>query len=251
MLRTKAPTLVVAAAAAALALHGPIAQPGGYHAFADGRAWAGIPNAADVLSNLGIALAGAWGCHRLLDPALRHRLGAALPGYALFLAALLLTALGSGYYHWAPDNARLVWDRLPIALACAGLLAGARAQTVAPRQPPWVTPAAAVAALAAVWWWAFTEARGVGDLRPYLLLQAAPLVVIPLWQWSAAAPRRERLAFAGAIALYVLAKLAELGDAWLFDALGAASGHTVKHLLAAAAGALLAWLACGGDRRAQ
>ena len=50
------------------------------------------------------------------------RLRAGWPGYRLFLIGLLLTAFGSGFYHFAPDNARLIWDRLPIALAEAGLI---------------------------------------------------------------------------------------------------------------------------------
>ncbi|HMX53755.1 MAG TPA: hypothetical protein PLP53_07480, partial [Plasticicumulans sp.] len=56
----------------ALQLGGPalpfLAQPPGYHAFADTRALAGIANAADVLSNLSFllaALAGAWTLLRL------------------------------------------------------------------------------------------------------------------------------------------------------------------------------------------
>ena len=55
--------LLIAAAALALALglHGPITQWAGYHDFADARAWLGIPNAENVLSNLPFALIGAWG----------------------------------------------------------------------------------------------------------------------------------------------------------------------------------------------
>ena len=88
--------------------------------------------------------------------------------------------------------------------------------------------------MAGVAWWAAT-----GDLRPYLLLQAAPLLLIPLWQAQNAAPRRERLGFAIGIGLYVLAKAAELADAPILAATGFVSGHTLKHLLAAAAAAVI------------
>ena len=30
---------------------------------------------------------------------------------------MLLTAVGSSYYHLAPDNERLFWDRLPMTIA--------------------------------------------------------------------------------------------------------------------------------------
>jgi len=222
--------------------HGPIHQTPGYHAFADRRALLGIPNAGDVLSNLAIAAAGLWGFWRVRERAAREALGAAWPGYALFFAALALTALGSGYYHWAPDNARLVWDRLPIALACAGVIAGARADTVARAQGPWVTVALAVVAIAGVYWWTWTDARGSDDLGPYLLFQAAPVLMIPFWQAHARSPRGERIAFLIAIVLYGLAKAAELADHPVFEAIGLVSGHTLKHLFAAAAAFALAWM---------
>lgn len=43
--------LVGLLAALLLAAHGPIAQWPTYHHFADTRAWGGLPNAANVLSN--------------------------------------------------------------------------------------------------------------------------------------------------------------------------------------------------------
>lgn len=232
------PTAVMLALIAAMLLHGPIAQLEHYHQFADVRALAGIPNAADVLSNAGFAVVALWGFWMLHgkrhDPSLER----AWPAYAVFLAAILLTAFGSGFYHLAPDNARLVFDRLPIALACAGLLAAVRAETHE-SQPGWVLPALMAAAVASVLWWSFTETLGAGDLRPYLLVQFAPLLVIPIWQWLYASPRADRIAFGIAIGLYVLAKVFELNDRAVLDALGFVSGHTIKHLLAIAAAAVL------------
>ena len=218
-------------------LYGPIGQPPGYHEFADRRTLLGLPNAADVLSNLGFALVGLWGLWNLLRKR-QHSLGFARSGYCLFLGALVLTALGSSYYHLAPDNDRLLWDRLPIALASAGLLLAVRGETHQ-TQPAWMLPALVAAAVASVLWWSYTESHGRGDLRPYLLMQGAPLLFIPLWHWIYGAPRAERVAFGIAILLYALAKLFELGDRAVFDMSGFISGHTIKHLLAAAAAAVL------------
>jgi len=219
-------------AAVAMAVHGPIPQLAHYHDFADRRAWLGIPRAADVLSNLAFAGVAAWAALRLR--ACGAGLGASRAGYALFIAALALTAAGSSYYHWAPDDARLVWDRVPIALACAGLLGAIHARTY-PRAAhrAWLAGLSLFALLSVAWW------RATGDLRPYLLLQGAPLVAIPIWQWATGTPRRERIGFAIAILLYVLAKSAELADAQIFAALGFMSGHTLKHLLAALAAAVI------------
>ena len=80
-------------------------------------------------------------------------------------------------------------------------------------------------AIASVGWWRFTDLTGVGDLRPYLLLQALPIVLIPLWQALYDRPRGERWAFAGALLLYAIAKFAELHDHQIAASLGAITGH--------------------------
>jgi hypothetical protein len=231
------PTGVMVLAVAAMLLHGPIAQLDHYHEFADGRALLGLPSAADVLSNVGFAVVAAWGFWALRGKRHDPLLERAWPGYFVFLVAIALTAFGSSFYHLAPDNDRLLWDRLPIALACAGLLAAVRAETHGSSR--WFLPALIVAAIASVFWWSVTESFGAGDLRPYLLLQAAPLILIPLWQWIYGSPRVDRVAFGIAIGLYALAKVFELNDRVVFDALTYVSGHTIKHLLAVAAAAVL------------
>ncbi len=245
------PLTLVALAAAAMLVHGPIAQLDHYHEFADTRSLFAIPNAADVLSNVGFALAGLWGFWALRSRGSALLTDPALRGYSLFFAALLLTSLGSSFYHLAPDNQRLLWDRLPIALACAGLLAAVHAETRDPQQPPWVPITLVAIAIASVFWWSVTESRGAGDLRPYLLLQGAPLVLVPLWQQLGKAPRASRIAFGIAIVLYAVAKAAEVADRTLFDALGFVSGHTLKHLLAVAAGAVIAASAVRQHRAPQ
>jgi hypothetical protein len=237
-LRHHLPLLVTVLLSSAALRYGPIAQLADYHDFADQSTLAGLPHAADVLSNAGFALIALWGWRRLSaarqHPALRHGWG----GYRLFLAGLFFTAIGSSFYHLAPDNARLVWDRLPIALACAGLLAGVRGDA---RRQDSSAPAAwfALYAVASVAWWHVTETAGAGDLRPYLLLQALPMLLVPLWLWIHKMPRADCRAFGGALLLYAIAKLAELNDHRIAALTGALTGHTLKHLLAGAAAALI------------
>ena len=151
---------------------------------------------------------------------------------------MFLTAFGSAYYHLAPDNARLVWDRLPIALACGGLLAGVWGDVK--KQSSTVLAAwLALLALYSVAWWHFTEQVGEGDLRPYLMFQILPMVLIPLWQWLYRAPTADRLSFGTALLLYAVAKVSELHDHEIAEATGLLSGHTIKHLLATAAAAII------------
>ena len=230
--------ITVTACGLALA-HGPIAQLADYHAFADHSHTAGIPHAADVLSNLGFAIIAIWGWMKLRSNQQHLDLQAGWSGYRLFLFGLLMTALGSAFYHWSPDNDRLVWDRLPIALACAGLLAGVRGDTHRQRSPQIEIFGLSLLAVGSVGWWYVTELSGQGDLRPYLLLQCLPLILIPLWQSINRSPRGERIGFGVAILLYILAKGAELHDHEVLTALGWISGHTLKHLLATAAAATL------------
>lgn len=228
------PGLFVALAGIAMLAWGPIPQLPHYHEFADQHVVWGVPHAFDVLSNVPFALVGAWALWRARGrPASPEG-----PARTIFFLALLATAAGSSYYHWAPDNARLVFDRLPIAIACAALLCAMHARIH--RAPvPGLLAGLLIVAVGSVLWWAWTESMGRGDLRPYLLLQFAPLVLVPLWQWIHREPAAERWGFGLAIALYAAAKVFELQDHAVLEFTGGVSGHTVKHLLAAAAGAVL------------
>lgn len=233
------PTAIVFIVVAAMLGHGVIVQPAGYHDFADHSVLAGFPHAADVFSNIGFALVAMWGVFRLAACWNRPELRAGQAGYKLFLAGLFLTAFGSAYYHLAPDDFRLVWDRLPIALACAGLLAAVRAETVARFDPRKEAFAFGLLAIVSVGWWHLTNGEGQGDLRPYLLLQLLPIALIPLWQWLYRSDIRDRRLFGAALAIYVIAKLAELNDHAFLLANGLISGHTLKHLLATLAAGLI------------
>lgn len=236
------PLGVSIALAAGLLIHGPIAQLENYHGFADARSWVNLPNAANVLSNLAFAAIGLWGLLRVWPRRGTGAMAQTWPGHLLFLSALILTALGSAFYHWAPDDHRLVWDRLPIALICAGLLSGTYAELrPASNGRLHATLLSVAAALSVAWWYVGTR-DGAGDLRPYLFLQVLPMLLLPLWQWIYRAPRFDRWAVAAALAFYGLARLAELADHGIMTLTGAImSGHTLKHLLAAAATGALAW----------
>ena len=224
------------ASAIALALHGAIPQLAEYHAFADARGWLGLPNAANVLSNLPFTLIGAWGLWRL--SAIQH--GPARAAWCCFCAALACTGFGSAIYHWAPANASLVLDRLPIAWACAALLCAFLSERV---DAAWghasTLCGAFIVATASVAWWWFSEHQGHGDLRPYLYLQFLPMLLVPAAlcmklrvQNNAGVPDA---AWWAVLALYAAAKLMELADHSVFEAIAFSSGHTLKHLLAAAA----------------
>ncbi|MES2611283.1 MAG: hypothetical protein V4679_13625 [Pseudomonadota bacterium] len=230
--RPEAGLLIGACALAGLAVLGP-ALPADLHqhGFADQRTLLGIPCALDVLSNLPFAVAGlcglAWWA-RLGREALGG-VSRALVG--LFFAGLLLTAVGSGVYHWHPDDAGLLWDRLGMVLPFAGLLGLAAAGRVSPRAGWAAAGTVLLAGTAAVLWWAHS-----GNLLPWAAVQlGGMLVVLAL----AVLPRRaDALAvhLGAVIAFYGVAKLFEAADHAVLEATGQwVSGHSLKHLIAAGA----------------
>ena len=218
-----------------------IPQPLSYHQFADQRDWLGVPNFWNVISNLPFAVAGVvglWWLARLrsadivqhfADP--RERLP-----YAVLFVGLVLTAFGSGYYHLHPDNARLVWDRLPMTIVFMSLIAALIMDRLSFRAGLWALPLLLIVGAASVAQWYWSEMHGVGDLRFYATVQAYAVIflLVMLLFTSHYTRGRDLLIVAG---FYVVAKLLETFDRQVFSALGGIlSGHTLKHLAAAMAG---------------
>lgn len=218
----------------------PVPQPAAYHQFADARTFWGIPNALNVLSNLPFLLIGIWG---LLTVGRANFIGARerMP-YAVLFAGVALTAFGSAYYHWMPNNDRLVWDRLPITVGFMGFFAAVISERVSLRAGRALLWPLVVVGVASVFYWHWTELQGAGDLRWYLLVQLYPLLAIPFLM--ALFPPRYTAGWyiLLGIALYVVAKGLEVADAPVFATLHDISGHTLKHLAAAGASACLVWM---------
>ncbi len=221
----------------------PIPQNPAYHHFADTRTVLGVPNGLDLLSNLAFAvvgLAGLWvllrGRADLRDPRERWPWG-------VFFVGVTLTSVGSAWYHLAPSNETLVWDRMPMAVAFMGLFAAVIAERIDFRAGLRLLGLLVLLGVGGVLFWYFTQRSGNGgDLRPYALVQFYPALSIPLV--LVLFPRRYTLAvgFVGAWLAYGLAKVAELGDVPIFRLGGVVSGHTLKHLVAAAGIGILVWM---------
>jgi hypothetical protein len=217
-----------------------IPQPLSYHQFADHRSFLGITNFGDVASNLPFALVGIWGLaflfrndsadsnRHFIDPLERW------PYFFVFFG-LVLTAFGSSYYHLAPDNARLVWDRLPMTITFMGLVAAIITERISVRLGLYLLPALLLIGMGSVVQWHWSEVHGVGDLRFYASVQAYSTVVVLL---AFLFPRRYTRTsdLWLVVGFYVLAKLLETFDRPIFAVLQVVSGHTLKHLAAAAAG---------------
>jgi hypothetical protein len=147
---------------------------------------------------------------------------------------VFLTGFGSSYYHLRPDNERLVWDRIPMALGFMGLVTALMAERISARLAGWLLTPFALNGVASVWCWHWTEEQGRGDLRLYYWVQGYALffvLVAPLLF----PPRYTRTAdWYIALAWYLLAKVCESLDGQIYNATGEiVSGHTLKHLLGA------------------
>jgi hypothetical protein len=210
---------------AAILSRPPIAQVLEYHKFVDHRTFFGIPNTLDVSSNLAFLIVGIAG---VLFWRARRADGVPVSWLVLF-AGTALVFFGSAYYHWAPYNATLLWDRLPMTIGFMGLFVALVSEHAGPRLERYLlVPAVATGLASAVWW------HLVDDLRWYLWVQFTPLVCIPFL--LAAYPGRytHRIYLLYALGLYVLAKFAEIWDREIYALTGNLfSGHTLKHFLAA------------------
>ncbi|MCC6130528.1 MAG: ceramidase domain-containing protein [Acidobacteria bacterium] len=225
----------VIAAVVTLRLAPPTQDPS-YHLFADSRSLLGIPNFADTSSNLAFVAAGVHGLFLLFRTASRRfEHGRERWPYGLAFAGAILVGIGSSVYHLSPNDTTLFWDRLPMTLVFMAVFSSVIMERldegIGLASLPVLLPLGASSAL----YWHVT-----GVLRPYALVQFFPLLMIPVFLllFPSRYTGGERLWLV--LGLYAAAKAAEVWDQAIFDLLGAVSGHTVKHLLAALAIAALA-----------
>jgi hypothetical protein len=211
---------LTAASLAGLLLLPAIPQDQSYHEFADQRRLLGVPNFWNVVSNLPFLAVGAAGLRRFHQN----------PATAVFFLGVFLTGIGSSYYHWDPNDSALFWDRLPMTLSFAAILALIIEERMSARAGAILLWPALATGLFSLLLWRWTD-----DLRLYFWAQFFPgLAVLSLFLLYPAKYTGTRY-WIVAVALYTLAKMFEFTDAAIYSAGNLLSGHTLKHLGAAAA----------------
>ena len=230
--------LLALTAIVAVALVPPLPEPPIFRSLADDRTLFGIANFLNVVSNAPFLLIGAWGLYFLAREN-RHPSAFAEPvekwPYVFCFLAVALTSLGSGYYHLAPDDARLTWDRLPISLGFMALLSAVVVERISLKAGLRVLAPLLVIGAASVIYWRWSVLRGAEDVLPYAAVQygsIAAMVVIALLFRSRYTRGADLFV---AVAIYAAAKAAEVLDAQIYALGEIVSGHTLKHLLAAVA----------------
>jgi len=212
-------TLALASLSALLLLP-PISQDQSYHQFADQRTILGIPNFWNVVSNFPFIAVGAAGLRRFREN----------PATAVLFTGILLTGFGSSYYHWNPNDGTLFWDRLPMTLCFMAILAVVIEERVDARAgAALLWPLIAIGVFSLLLW------RWTDDLRLYIWVQFFPCLALPLLFLLFPPKYTGTFYWIIAGALYALAKLFEFLDGAIYSASSILSGHTLKHLAAAAA----------------
>lgn len=219
---------LLAALAGLLVFVPPIAQPQGYHQLADERPLSFgvfvLPNAADVLTSLLITLVGIRGL--LLSAIAAHAQRVPL---GLFFSGLMLTGFGSVWYHLSPSDESLVWDRLPMALAFAGVVGAVATERLGTAAGGRWLAVWLVLALCSVLVWVLT-----GDLRLYGIAQFGGFAILLLWVRLAAVDGMACLPWGWLLLAYLAAKGFEVLDreVWTLTG-GVIAGHALKHVLVA------------------
>ncbi|MEY4588960.1 MAG: hypothetical protein RL497_1036 [Pseudomonadota bacterium] len=220
----------------------PIAQNTNYHHFSDSRTLLGVSNFWNVISNVIFALAGLAGLLVVLSAGYSSFPKQLRLAYYVFFAGVLLVSLGSGYYHLEPNNATLVWDRLPMTIAFMALFSIIIGECVALELGKKLLVPLLVLGGFAVGYWHYTEQLGRGDLRPYIVVQFLPLIIIPFILIIAPPVFGRASGYWWLLGSYVLAKVCEHWDTYIYHIGFGLSGHTLKHAIAAV-GVLLLVLA--------
>jgi hypothetical protein len=215
-------------------------QPLPYHDFADHRTIFGVDNFLDVVSNAAFVLAGLAGLAVVVRRDSVFAANVERWPYAVFFIGMVLTGLGSAYYHLTPENESLFWDRLPMTVAFMSLVSAQVVDRIDARTGLLLLLPMLLVGAASVLYWRASERMGSGNVIPYAVLQFYAVVI--LFLLAKLQPSRYTRGndiywvFAG----YVLAKLLETFDRPLYELGHIASGHTLKHIAAAIAGLVVA-----------
>ncbi len=211
----------------------PIPQDLEYHDFADQRIIFGIPNFWNVMSNLPLFFLGTYGLYLSFQNfSLLPNLVTKLIPVTICLG-IFTACFGSVYYHWAPDNQTLFWDRLPMTLMFMPIFSLLIYDFVG-RKPGQIAYYLLVPfGVFSILYWQYTESIGAGDLRFYIFVQFFPMVIAPFVLWLFPKKTEYVRYIVLIIAWYIVAKIAEQYDGAIYNATGFWSGHTIKHLVGA------------------
>jgi Alkaline phytoceramidase (aPHC). len=204
----------------------PIPQDPHYHSFAGDFPFWGIENFSNLVSNFFFCLAGVLGFYRLKNlPTSPEKLR-----WQLFYFSIFFVGIGSGYYHYRPTTQTLFWDRLPMTMGFMILSVNFLGERF-PLFRRWDFWGFAVFfGMYSVLYWHLSEIFLKGDLRPYIFVQYATMLLVFLTLLKVSHPTDP--AYWLLLIGYSLAKVCELGDHPIYEWTNQLlSGHVLKHIL--------------------
>jgi hypothetical protein len=214
----------------------PIAELSGYFAFADQRELLGLPRAMDVLSNLPFLLAGLYGLAALTKTT--ESVTFFKPFAAVFFTGLVVTSIGSAYFHLQPLEAgRLAVDRFGMLIAFTGLVSLSSALKISLRAGAALAIFVTIAGAVSIY-----VGNSTGNALPWALVQFGGLGLI-IGFASLKTPDLQsndlpNLGLWWIVVVYAAAKAFEMADQPVFDwTQRLISGHSLKHIVAS----LAAW----------
>jgi hypothetical protein len=222
--------VIVALAIASMFLFPAISQDSAYHQFADQRQMLEIPHFINVLSNALFLIVGFMGVKLLLGTENLNIIPEIYWVYLIFFCGVFFVGIGSGYYHLFPSNKTLVWDRLPMTIAFMTLFTIILSEFISIKFGKWVFIPLLILGIFSVWYWHYTEQQNEGDLRLYGLVQFIPILLIPLILIMYPSRFPDTRYYWWLFGLYVLAKVFEATDEYIYSFLSIISGHSIKHL---------------------
>uniref|UniRef100_A0A2N9IY60 Ceramidase n=1 Tax=Fagus sylvatica TaxID=28930 RepID=A0A2N9IY60_FAGSY len=187
----------------------------------------GIPNTLNVVSNFPFLVIGIIGlvfCY--YRNYFKLSLQGELWGWTCFYLGVAAVAFGSSYYHLKPNDARLVWDRLPMTIAFTSIIAIFIIERVDEQKGTISIIPLLLAGIISILFF--------DDLRPYALIQFVPCIAIPVMAILLPPMYTHSTYWLWAAVFYLLAKVEEAADDVIYEwTHHIVSGHTLKHLCAA------------------
>tara|TARA_Y100001934_G_C12003557_1_gene608822 strand:+ start:86 stop:574 length:489 start_codon:yes stop_codon:yes gene_type:complete len=144
---------------------------------------------------------------------------------------VLVAGITSAYYHLEPDNARLMWDRIPIAIGIVTFLSITLMERISINFGLILLPILTIFGIGSVIYWYCGEQYGLGNLNYYIVIQFYSILAIAiLGKYFSSIYTRSNDVYIVVI-LYAIAKLVEILDYEIYSLGQVISGHTVKHLI--------------------
>lgn len=202
----------------------PITQAQEYHQFADQKPFFGVPNFHNVMSNIPFLLTALIGFYDYKKNPDSYSVS-----WLAYFFGVLLVAPGSAFYHLAPTDFTLIWDRVPMTIAFMGIMSCVLSELYNIKAEKKLLAFLVIFGMYTVAHWVFFN-----DLRIYFWVQLSPIIAFLYVSIAIPTKSLKTKHLLIAVFFYILAKLTEKYDGEIYETINY-SGHSIKHLLASVA----------------